>query len=90
MSIKPDHPRLRVAYFAGTMRPEHDGVTRVLYRLIDALQEKGIESIFFSPIIPPASGQPVPMYKVPSVKFPLYKDYRFAIPGHRHFEARLS
>jgi len=90
MRIKPDHPRLRVAYFAGTMRPEHDGVTRVLYRLIDALAETGIDSIFFSPIIPPAADQPVPMYEVPSVRFPLYKDYRFAIPGHRHFEARLS
>ena len=89
-TITPDHARLRVAYFAGTMRPGHDGVTRVLYRLIDALNETGIRSIFFSPIIPPALEQPVPMYEVPSVRFPLYKDYRFAIPGHRHFEERLA
>ncbi|HTY60117.1 MAG TPA: glycosyltransferase family 1 protein [Bacteroidota bacterium] len=90
MEIRPEHGRLRVAYFAGTMRPGHDGVTRVLYRLIDALTETGIESIFFSPIIPPRAGQQVPMYEVPSVKFPLYKDYRFAIPGQKHFEARLA
>ena len=74
MDIRPGHSRLRVAYFAGTMRPGHDGVTRVLYRLIDALVETGIESIFFSPIIPPEGSQPVPMYEVPSVRFPLYRD----------------
>jgi phosphatidylinositol alpha 1,6-mannosyltransferase len=81
---------LRVAYFAGTMRPGHDGVTRVLYRLIGALGERGIESIFFSPIIPGAEKRPVPMFEVPSVRFPLYKDYRFAVPGQRHFEPELS
>jgi len=90
MNIRPDHARLRIAYFAGTMRPGHDGVTRVLYRLIDALGETGIESIFFSPIIPPPSGRPVPMYEVPSVRFPLYKDYRFALPGQKHFEEKLA
>ncbi len=90
MDIRSGHERLRIAYFAGTMRPGHDGVTRVLYRLIDALRETGIESIFFSPIIPSAAEQPVPMYEVPSVRFPLYKDYRFAIPGQKHFEARLE
>jgi len=82
--------RLRVAYFAGTMRPGHDGVTRVLYRLIDAVRETGIESMFFSPIVPPAASQPVPMHRVPSVKFPLYPDYRFAVPGQKHFESRLT
>ena len=90
MNNRPDHARLRIAYFAGTMRPGHDGVTRVLYRLIDALGETGIDSIFFSPIIPPPAHRPVPMYEVPSVRFPLYKDYRFALPGQKHFEARLA
>ncbi len=90
MNNRPDHARLRIAYFAGTMRPGHDGVTRVLYRLIDALVETGIESIFFSPIIPPPKSSPVPMYEVPSVRFPLYKDYRFALPGQKHFEERLA
>jgi glycosyltransferase involved in cell wall biosynthesis len=90
MNNRPGHARLRIAYFAGTMRPGHDGVTRVLYRLIDALVETGIESIFFSPIIPPQGSRPVPMYEVPSVRFPLYKDYRFALPGQKHFEERLA
>ncbi len=80
---------LRVAYFAGTMRPGHDGVTRVLYRLIDALKRQGIESLFFSPIIPDRLHQPVPMLEVPSVTFPLYKDYQLPVPGYKHFEQEL-
>jgi phosphatidylinositol alpha 1,6-mannosyltransferase len=80
----------RVAYFAGTMRPGHDGVTRVLYRLIDAVRDRGIEAEFFSPIVPPESLQDVLMHKVPSVAFPLYPDYRLTIPGSKYFEKRLK
>ena len=81
---------LRVAYFAGTMRPGHDGVTRVLYRLIEGLERRGVDNMFFSPIVPPKSEQPTPMIEVPSVQFPLYKDYRFAVPGIRHFHDHLK
>ena len=44
--------KLRIAYFAGTMRPGHDGVTRVLYKVIEELNRRKIENIFFSPISP--------------------------------------
>ena len=52
LTLSKERP-FRVAYFAGTMRPGHDGVTRVLYRLIDAVKERGIESESLSPIVPP-------------------------------------
>ena len=90
MTVGWNERKLRVAYFAGSMRPGHDGVTRVLYRMIDAIRERGFESVFFSPIIPPAGEQTVPMFEVPSVTVPLYKDYRFAVPGQKHFEERLT
>jgi len=90
MGVFSGNRRFRVAFFAGTMKKEHDGVTRVLYRTIDALKEIGIESIFFSPLVPPREEQPVPMFEVPSVMIPLYKDYRFAFPGQKHFEAKLT
>lgn len=80
---------LRVAYFAGTMKPGHDGVTRVLYRLIDALNRQGIESVFFSPIIPDQPYQPTPMHQVPSVILPFYKEYRLPVPGYKHFEREV-
>jgi phosphatidylinositol alpha 1,6-mannosyltransferase len=88
--MKEEQNSPRVAYFAGTMRPGHDGVTRVLFRLADALREREVPSIFFSPIVP-ADGEdrPVPIVKVPSFPFPLYKDYRVALPGQKYFESAL-
>jgi glycosyltransferase involved in cell wall biosynthesis len=88
-SVKDLNSDIKVAYFAGTMRPGHDGVTRVLYRLIDGLKDRGIKNIFFSPIIPSEEEQTTTMFEVPSFTFPLYKDYRVSIPGLKHFEQEL-
>jgi phosphatidylinositol alpha 1,6-mannosyltransferase len=82
---------MKAAYFNGTMRKEHDGVTRVLYRLIDEINRtKQIESLFISPIVPPVNEQSVEMFQVPSFAFPFYKDYRVAYPGRLFFEERLD
>jgi len=81
--------KLKVAYFAGTMKPGQDGVTRVLYRLIDAVVNENIDSVFFSPIIPKEE-QKVRMFQVPSVTFPLNREYKFAVPGTRYFENELK
>ncbi len=81
---------IKIAYFAGTMKPGHDGVTRVLYRLIEELNRNGITNIFFSPIVPSPEQQPTPIYQVPSFTFPLYKDYKFAVPGLKYFEKKLN
>jgi glycosyltransferase involved in cell wall biosynthesis len=83
-------PRIRVANFAGTMRPGHDGVTRVLYRMIDALRDRPIDTMFVSPIVPEDSGGPARMYRVPSFAFPLYTDYRVAFPGRHHFAEHVD
>ena len=82
--------KIKVAYFAGSLQPGHDGVTRVLYKLIDNLKKYNIGSMFFSPIIPGKEEQPVQMYSVPSFTFPLYKEYKFAMPGQRYFEDKLK
>lgn len=81
---------IRIAYFAGSMKPGQDGVTRVLYRLIDNLNNNNVKHIFFSSIVPPLSERPTTMLEVPSMAFPLYKDYRFAVPGIKHFEYHLN
>jgi glycosyltransferase involved in cell wall biosynthesis len=76
---------MRVAHFAGTMRPGHDGVTRVLYRMTTALSAAGVDHVFVSAIVPPESERTTTMIEVPSVAFPLYRDYRLAAPGTRYF-----
>ncbi len=81
---------LKVAHFAGTLRPGHDGVTRVLYRLADGLAQENIDAVFFSPILPEDPCSCCPMYRVPSVPFPLYREYRLALPGACHISGRLQ
>lgn len=80
----------RVAYFSGTMRRGQDGVTRVLYRTIEALHSEGIQSIFFSPIVPEQKDAHAEMHAVPSIAFPGYPDYRIALPGYKAFEEELQ
>src|SRR2546425_10813905 len=81
---------MKIAFFAGSMKPGHDGVTRVLYQLSSYLKEKHVDHIFFSAIVPPLEEQAVPMYEVPSVQFPLYKEYRFYMPGSSNIEKQLD
>jgi glycosyltransferase involved in cell wall biosynthesis len=82
---------VKVAYFNGTMKKEHDGVTRVLYRLIDELNKTHeIESLFISAIVPPVNEQPVEMFNVPSFVFPCYSAYRIALPSRLFFEDKLN
>jgi glycosyltransferase involved in cell wall biosynthesis len=72
------------------MKPGQDGVTRVLYRLVDYLNEKNIPNIFFSSIIPKNEDQPSPMIKVPSLAIPFYKEYRMAIPKQKFLKRQIN
>ena len=81
---------MKVAYFNGTMKKEQDGITRVLYRLIEEIKNgHGVEPLFVSAIVPKKNDRPVEMLEVPSFAFPFYKDYRIAYPGISFFEERL-
>ncbi len=72
------------------MKYGQDGVTRVLYKMIEQLNEKLLENIFFSPIVPETQNQPTQMYEVPSFTIPIYKEYKFAVPGYKNFEDILK
>ncbi len=90
LNYKPRSDGLKIAYFAGSMKPGHDGVTRVLYKLIDELKERKIKSIFFSPIIPSVEERNIEMIKVPSMTFPFYKDYKVSLPLQHLLEKHLK
>lgn len=67
---------MKIAHFLGTMRPEHDGVTRVVYRLRELFDRDFAEHLFISPI-----GSQIPqddIRTVPSIPFPLSTQYRLA------------
>lgn len=68
---------MKIAHFLGTMRPEHDGVTRVVYRLRELFDRSFAEHLFISPI-----GSQIPqddIRTVPSIPFPLSTQYRLAM-----------
>jgi phosphatidylinositol alpha 1,6-mannosyltransferase len=81
---------MRIAYTAGKMVEEYDGVTRVLFKWSEHLQKKNIPHIFISGEVPPKEKQNVPMFRVPSIPFPLYKEYPFSLPSPKTFDAVLN
>lgn len=77
-----------VVHFLGSMRPGHDGVTQVAYRLREGFnQEKG-NHFFVAPILPKTFEED--MKKVKSVPFPLSTDYRLSVSRTQTLSALLK
>lgn len=75
---------MKVAYFTESLYPLVDGVSRTLAQLFGTLQERGTDFRVWSPFVP---GPQVPWHarvrRLPSFRFPLYRDYRVSLPwGH--------
>ncbi len=82
---------MRVAYFADSLPPVVDGVSRTLARLVDTLQDRGVDFRFFSAFKPPASvAWSDRVRQVASVPFPLYPLYRVGLPGLHDLAADLD
>ena len=81
---------MRIAYFNATMRVGQDGVTRVVYKMIESALARRAEVIAFSAALPAPEQRIIPMYKVPSLVLPLQKVYRLALPGYQTFAKRLQ
>jgi phosphatidylinositol alpha 1,6-mannosyltransferase len=67
---------LRVAHFLGTMRPEHDGMTRVAYRLRSLFNPNLAQHHFLAPIGPQHPQPDIQL--VPSIPFPFSTQYRLS------------
>lgn len=80
---------MKIAHFLGTFKKE-DGVTRVILSLINEAQKKGIDTIIVTGWAEDESISPVPVIQVPSFAFPLYKEYKLALPGMSGFEKKLD
>jgi len=80
---------MKIAYFLGTLKKE-DGVTRVLLSLVNEAKIRGIESIIITGWAEDESISQVPVIQIPSLIFPLYKDYRIPLPGTHGFKKLLD
>jgi glycosyltransferase involved in cell wall biosynthesis len=87
----PDGCRPRIAYFTEGLLPWIDGVSRTLGQLFDTLETRHRDFRVYAPIA--GSDQYVwgaRVRKLPSVPFPLYRDYRVSLPDHADLEADLD
>ena len=79
---------MKIAYFNANLKQGQDGVTRCVFRMINAAVEREDECIAVTATLP--SETPcIPMLRVPSVAFPLQKNYRIAVPGIHSFARYL-
>ncbi len=80
---------MRIAFFIATIKKQ-DGAVRVLLDLVREAKRHGIESIVVTGWTKDPENVPVPTIVVPSMKFPLYPEYRFPVRGERSFEKELD
>ena len=80
---------MKIAYFNANLRPGQDGVTRVVYKMIEGALERSHQVMGIASTPPEANETIVPILKVRSVPLPLQKSYRIALPGYQRFEKEL-
>jgi len=81
---------MKIAYFNANLRVGQDGVTRVIYKMIEGALARQHQVLGITSTLPEKNDQVVPMLKVPSVVLPLQKNYRIALPGYQRFEKELQ
>ena len=82
---------MKIAYFIGTLKKESgDGVARVLLTFAREAEKRGIKSVIVTGWAEDPSASPAPVIKVPSMVFPLYREYRLPLPGMGGFEKELN
>jgi glycosyltransferase involved in cell wall biosynthesis len=81
---------MRIAYFNANLKAGQDGVTRVVYKMIEGALERNHEAIAITSTLPESWQQTIPMFKVPSVVIPMHKEYRIALPGYQSFAKILQ
>ena len=72
------------------MKRGQDGVTRVIYTMIDGALERGHRVMAVTSTLPDPDDLVVPMVQVPSVALPLQKVYRVALPCYQTFAKQLG
>ena len=81
---------MKIAYFNAMLAKGHDGVTRVVYRMIDGALARHHEAIAISATIPTEEERMVDFHRVASVALPWQKIYRIAVPGFQTFAKTLK
>lgn len=79
---------MKIAYFIGTLKKE-DGVARVLLMLVREAQKRSDECVIITGSVEDRAMTTAPIIEIPSIAFPLYKEYKLPLPGMKGFEKQL-
>lgn len=79
----------RVAHFIEGLKKE-DGVCRVLMALGNEMLKRRVEGVFVAGWIERGFSLPLPVIRTSYIDFPLYPEYKLALPGKGKFEKRLD
>lgn len=79
---------MKIAIFAGTLKQNQDGVTRVLFKQMEFFERMQVEFICVSPSFDEDSR--CEKFVVPSIAFPLYPDYNLSLPLQKKILRRLK
>jgi len=80
---------VRIAHFIGTLKKE-DGVAKVVLMLVAEARKAGHETVIVTGWAEDPTVSPVPLITIPSVTFPLYREYRMPLFGYRAFKKELD
>lgn len=80
---------IKVAHFIGTLKKE-DGAARSLLAIVEQGRNEDINSVIITSWVEDKAISTVPIIQVPSIIFPLYRDYRLPLPGMAAFRKQLD
>ena len=69
---------MKIAIYCGSFKKDQDGSSKTLYELKESLLKNKFEVRIWSPSITPQVKNGLTLFKIPSIPFPLYPDYRLA------------
>ncbi|HPR49790.1 MAG TPA: glycosyltransferase family 1 protein [Spirochaetota bacterium] len=73
--------KIKIALFSDVLKENLDGVTYTLFNIIKRVPKDKFDFLFITPYPPDdLENFPFPVYVCKYIRFPLYKDYPFAIP----------
>lgn len=74
---------MKIALYAGMFEENKDGATKALYELVDSLIKKGHEVGVWGFSITPQEKEGLHLHTIPSIPFPLYREYRVTMPSRK-------
>lgn len=81
---------MKVAVFTDTFLPQVNGVARTIGRLADALTKQDIPCMVLAPDTGLSENSNYPIYTVPGLDLPLYRECKIALPSYSEICSRLA